>query len=123
MLRLNPTDVLENFSKTLFKIAALCEHFGSSAATVGKETFMETKKNTELAGCQADVYITSTSHGGCGCGGGGGAVSSTQCTMFRQSLSLKRQSSAHHILSQQLLLLETGFNWIFISTSQIFILD
>lgn len=41
-------------------------------------------------------------------------------TMFRQLLSLKRQSSAHHILSQQLPLLETGFNWTFTTTSQIF---
>lgn len=41
-------------------------------------------------------------------------------TMFRQLLSLKRQSSVHHILSQQLPLLETGFNWTFTTTSQIF---
>lgn len=92
MLRLNLTDVLENFSKTVFKIAALCEHFSSSAATMGKETFMETKKNTELAGCHADVYITSTSHGGCGCGGGGGAVSSTQCTYHVQTIAVFKEA-------------------------------
>lgn len=59
---------------------------------------------------------------GVGVGGGWGCQQYTGIVAVTQSLFLKRQSSARHILSQQLLLLETGFNWTFISLSQIFML-